>query len=182
MGTRLAMNKTAREHISIPVCMVGEPEEVLDRYRDLIEQGQSPGMASILATRQAPGLETATNHFVGMKSLKETCGADYDALMRNLARKAGIPVNEHSRYNGTVADHRRGGDPDAWIHNGESPDKWRKVCEKRGMSSEDLRTRDDGRIHEIEAKREQRINKQKRERAAREEFISDRKKKIGVPE
>lgn len=168
--------------IKIPVSMMGEPEHILDRYRELVAKGESPGMASILATRRAPALETATNHFVGVRSIGNDGMADYEALVRNQAIKAGIPVTEHSHYNPTIADHRRGGDPGAWIHNGESPDKWRKTCEERGMSCDDLRTRNDGRIAEIEAKRERRIKKQDRRRAAMKEFIADKKKKMGIPE
>lgn len=170
-----------KSEIPIPVSMIGESEQILDKYRELIRKGQSPGMASILATRCAPGLETATNHYVGMKPLKEVAGADYAEGVRKQALKAGIPINEHSRYNGTIADARRGGDPGAWIHNGESHDKFRKVCEERGIPNPDLRTRDDGRIHEIEAKRVEGVTKRRKQAAAREEFVADKKKKLGAP-
>lgn len=171
-----------RSEIRIPLSMLNDPEHILDRYRDLIMKGESPGMASILASRQAPGLETATNHFVGQRPLAEVAGADYAALVYNQAKKAGIPVNEHSRYNGTIADHRRGGDPDAWIHNGESHDKFRQVCEKRGKPCDSLRTNVDlSRLSEMEAKREQGINKRKAAREAKAEAIADKKQKLGVP-
>lgn len=177
-----AKRRLNRSEIKIPVSMVGESEEVLDRYRELVANGESPGMASILASRSAPALETATNHFVGVRSIGNPGMADYEALVRNQAKKAGIPVTENSHYNPTIADHRRGGDPGAWIHNGESHDKWRKTCEERGMSCDDLRTRNDGKIAEIEEKREKRIRKQDRHRAAVKEFMADKKKKLGLPE
>lgn len=167
--------------VPIPVSMQGEPEHILADYRRLVQKGESPGMASILASRCAPGLETATNHYVGMRPLNETAGLDYAEGVKNQARKAGIPINEHSRYNGTIADARRGGDPGAWIHNGESHDKFRKVCEQRGIPNPDLRTRDDGRIHEIEAKRVEGVTKRRKNAAAREEFVADKKKKLGIP-
>ena len=162
--------------------MLSESAEVLDRYRELVLSGQSPGMASILACRKAPGLETATSHYVGHRPLHETCGADYAAGVYKQAKKAGIPANEHSVYNASVADHRRGADPGAWVHNGESHDKLRKTCESRGMSCEDLRTKSDGRISEMEAKREQRINRKNANIRAREEFVADKKKKLGIPD
>lgn len=171
-----------KSDVKLPISMIGEPEHILDRFRELVCKGESPGMASILATRSAPALETATNHYVGMKPLKETAGLDYAEGVRKQALKAGIPINEHSRYNGTIADARRGGDPGAWIHNGESHDKFRKVCEERGLPNPDLRTRDDvSRIQEQEAKRQEGVLKRRKQAAAREEFVNDKKKKLGIP-
>lgn len=168
--------------IKIPISMMSEPEHILDRYRELVRAGQSPGMASILATRCAPGIETATNHYSGLRPLHETCGADYAAGVYKQARKAGIPANEHSVYNASIADHRRGGDPNAWVHNGESPDKLRRTCEERGMTCEDLRTKvDTSRRAESEAKREARINRKNAALAARAEAVADKKKKLGIP-
>lgn len=167
-----------RSEIRIPVSMVGESEDVLDRYRDLIMKGESPGIASILATRCAPGLETATNHFIGRKSLEEAYGLDYAARMKRQAREAGIAISDSSIFNASVADARQGGDPGAWLLAGDGPDKWRNVAQARGHTSEDLKVKGDGRIAEIEAKREEGINRRNAIRQAREAEAADKAKKV----
>ncbi len=172
-----------RRDVKIPISMVGEDEHILDLYRDLIIKGESPGIASILATRSAPALETATNHFVGQKPMHEIDGMkDYAATVRRQAKAAGIVVGEHSVYNGTVADARAGGDPAAWMHNGESPDKFRKACEARGKDCEGLRTKIDyARLSENEAKREAGIKKRNARRVEiASERLAKRRKMAGV--
>lgn len=167
-----------RSSIAIPRSMVGEPEHILDRYRDLIMKGEPPGMASILASRVAPGLETATNHFVGRKSLEEAYGLDYATKVKRHAREAGISITDDSIFNASVADERGGADPNAWLLAGDSHDKFRKVAQERGCPSEDLKVKPDGRIAEIEAKREAGINKRNGIRAAQEQAVNDKIKKM----
>jgi len=164
--------------------MIGEPEHILDRYRELIMAGESPGIASILATRQAPGLETDTNHFIDTKpieGLEKIAGKDYAQKVINQAKAAGIPVNEHSRYNPSVADARGARDPNAWIHNGEGVDKWRSAILTRGASSQDLKVKGDGRIAEIEANREKVINAKNARRAEIAAVHEEKLAKAGVP-
>lgn len=167
-----------RSEIRIPVSMVGEPDHILDKYRDLIMKGEKPGMASILASGVAPSLETATNHFVGRKSLEEAYGLDYAVKTKRHAREAGISITDSSIYNASVADERGGADPGAWLLAGDGPDKWKRVAEERGYTSEDLKVRGDGRIAEMEAKREQRINTRRAIREAREAEVADKMKKV----
>ena len=167
-----------RSEIRIPVSMMDESDDVLDRYRDLIMKGESPGIASILASRCAPSLETATNHFVGRKSLEEAYGLDYATKVKRHAREAGIAITDSSIFNASVADERGGADPNAWLLAGDGPDKWRAVAQARGCRSEDLKVKDDGRIAEIEAKREAGINKRNAIRAAREAEVADKIKKV----
>lgn len=161
--------------------MIGECEEVVARYWSLIRKGESPGMASILASRCAPSLETDTNHFVGQRPLEEVAGKAYAEKVRKEAIKAGIPITPHSRYNGTIADKRGGGDPAAWLHNGENVDKWRKAVQEKGSSCESLRAKSDGRIAEIEEKRKSKILKNRANEQAKQEFVADKKKKLGLP-
>jgi hypothetical protein len=176
--SQTGVGELRRSEIKIPTSMMDESESVLDRYRDLIMNGESPGMASILASRCAPGLETATNHFVGRKSLEEAYGLDYATKVKRHAREAGIAITDSSIFNASVADERGGADPNAWLLAGDGPDKWRDVAQKRGCPSEDLKVKDDGRIAEIEAKREEGINRRNAIRAAREAEAADKMKKV----
>ena len=173
-----------REEIKIPISMIGEPEHVLERYRDLIMAGESPGIAAICASRVVPGANTSTTHYLGHdhRSLEAAGGKDYARRIRAQAIAAGIPINEHSIYNGTIADERAGGDPQAWIHNGESHDKFRQVCEERGKDCESLRTKvDRDRSMENFDKKDQAINKRNaRRKEIAEERQHKRRKQLGI--
>ena len=122
----------------LPISMMGESPVIVARYRQLIAKGESPRMAEILATRQAPGLETDTSHYAGMRPLEETCGLDYATKTKAQARKAGITINDSSIYNPTIADQRGGGDPKAWLLAGDGRDKFRKVINAKGKSCDTL--------------------------------------------
>lgn len=120
--------------------MVGEPPEVVERYRRMVASGQSPRMAEMLATRKGPRLETATTNAIDLKPSRNNEGVGFQRMqkIRADAKKAGVPVTDDSFYNGSVADERGAADPDAWVHPGEGRDKLRRVVRERGGVSEEL--------------------------------------------
>ncbi len=124
--------------VPIPIAMLGEPEEILARYRELVANGTAPRMAEILATRHFPAALTDTMRMVGVPPLEETAGLAYAKRVKEAARKAGIVVTDNSRYNPTMADHRRGGDPKAWTHAGDGVSTLKRRLQEMGGGSEDL--------------------------------------------
>lgn len=143
----------------IPVSMMGESESILAKYFQLIKSGTSPRMAEILACRKAPGLETDTSHYAGMKPLEETCGQDYARKTKAQARAAGISITDNSIYNATIADERGGGDPKAWLLAGDGRAKFRDIVNNHGASCESLKVKENGKLLERFAKREKFVRK-----------------------
>lgn len=162
------------DDVKIPVSMMGEPEHILERYRALVRAGQSPGMASILASRRCPGLETDTAHYAGMKPLEETCGKAYAAQVKAQARAAGITISDNSRFNGTIADHRGGGDPTAWIHAGDGKSTFRERLRKTGGGGDDFGLEvNTSLVGERYAKKKAGVMGRRREAKAREAALAE---------
>jgi hypothetical protein len=118
--------------------MLGESEEVLNKFLELMAAGESPGIASILASRKPPGCETDTAHYVGLKPLEESIGKGYADMVKKQARDAGIAISDNSRFNATVCDDRVGGDPNAWTHAGDGRSTLRERLKQRGGGGEDF--------------------------------------------
>lgn len=153
--------------VRIPISMMGDPEPILKRYRELVASGTVPRMAEILASRKFPGVETDTMRMAGVPPLEETCGPAYAARMKKLAREAGIAISDNSRYNPTMADSRRGGDPNAWTHAGDGTSTFKRRLEEMGGGSEDLGVKMDmARVAENFEKKRARLDKKKREQDA----------------
>lgn len=139
--------------------MMGQPETVLKKYFQLIKSGTAPKLAEILSSRKSPGLETDTSHYAGMKPLEETCGLDYARKTKAQARAAGISITDNSIYNATLADHRCGGDPKAWLLAGDGRAKVKSVVNNHGATCESLGVKENGKLLERFAKREKFVNK-----------------------
>jgi len=121
----------------LPIGMMDQPQHILNRYWAMVEAGESPRLAEMLAVRKGPQLETATNYLVGLPRLETTMPA-YAKKVRQQARKAGISLTDDSKYNGTLADSRGGADPNAWIHPGDGKDKVRQHIRNVGGACETL--------------------------------------------
>ena len=154
--------------------MYGESAETLDQYRQMICEGQSPGIASILATRRPPALETDTNHFLGLKHTRESIGNDYDEKIWKRARAAGINVSDSNVYNPTIADERGPGDPGAWLLAGDGRGKWKRTLEERGGRNEDLGVNALEKGREIVAAKDAKIDKIKRHKRSLRDEVRDK--------
>lgn len=161
--------------MKLPFSMIDEPEHVKAKYLELVAAGESRSIAEILACRQAPSAETDTSHFAGMRPLDETAGHEYAKKVRAQARAAGISISGSSIYNGSIADARGGGDPNAWLLAGDGRAKWRQSIERVGGECESLKVKASGKSLEIFAKREKLLNKRKQRK---EEIKAERKAKV----
>lgn len=165
--------------IHIPVSMLGESDDVLDRYRKLIADGVLPGMASILASRSCPALGTDTARQVGIPPLEVSCGKEYARLRKEEARRAGIAISDNSRYHPMMADSRRGADPNAWIHAGDGASTYQRRLRETGGGCEDLGVQVDlsRTAEKMEKKKSAFIQKMKRKYDQRADAIIKAKKK-----
>lgn len=161
--------------IEIPVSMMGEPEHILDRYRQYIMEGVQPGMATILASRKAPRADTDTAHYAGTTRMEAAWGTEYTRLRRQEAIRAGFKPSDSAVFNPTFCDGRRGGDPMAWMEVGDGRGKFKKVCDMRGIECEDLGVKANGKSLELTAQKEARVKKRvermKQRQAAKAEFL-----------
>jgi hypothetical protein len=141
--------------------MMGDPPEVIQKFRKLVAGGMGPGLASIIASRKCPRLETATSDAVNLKPERNNAGIGFKRMQEKRARAkaAGIPVTDDSFYNGSIADERGELDPDAWVHPGEGRDKLRRAVRKKGGSSEDLGV-EPGEDHERFDRRQKEVEQQ----------------------
>ena len=115
----------------------------IGHYQEMIAKGVSPKLAEAFACRQPPGLGTALSPgaTVGMDSgfmQGRKNGEDLAAMsprhrkrLLEQARKAGISISGKV-YVGSLADHRLGGDPAAWV---DSPSDIVKVAKRRGKNA-----------------------------------------------
>lgn len=120
----------------LPFTMQGESEETIQRYFQLVDKGESPGMAEILACRKFPALNSDED----MSKIPplETVSPALARKVKAQAKAAGINVSDNSRYNATMADHRGGGDPKAWLHAGDGVSTYKQRLRECGGGSEDL--------------------------------------------
>ena len=150
--------------------MMGQPDEIVQRFLKMVRAGESPRMAEILACRKAPTLETDTNHYagMGMAHIEKIDGKPYAQTVWDQAKAAGISVNSNSIYNATMADERCGGDPNAWLLAGDGRDKFKKVVQDKGGFCESLGIESsNGKYEEILDKKDKEI---KAKKARREEM------------
>jgi len=119
--------------------MDARPDQIVD-FNKMVRAGESPRMAEMLALRAAPRLDTDTAHFAGLdlKHFAKVNGQPLAQKAFDQARKAGINVNENWFYNGSIADERGGGDPDAWVGPGEGKSKLKESVRKKGGACESL--------------------------------------------
>jgi hypothetical protein len=164
------------ETISIPVSMLGESDVVLDEYRKLVRGGMAPGMATIIASRQFPGTMADRGRDHNLPAIDETpAGRWYAEKVKKEAEAAGIQVGANSRYNATMADHRGGGDPKAWVHAGEGASTFKRRIEEIGGACEDLGVKpDDSRIQERLVRNKARMMKRRGQHAAARERQKER--------
>lgn len=164
--------------VMIPISMLGDPEPILQRYREMVAKGTAPRMAEILASRHFPAALTDTTRMAGVPPLEETNPA-YARRVKEAARKAGIVVTDNSRYNPTMADHRRGGDPNAWTHAGDGISTLKQRLVAQGGGSEDLGVAiDSSRDTERFEKKREAVMKRRRAKSAYREAQRDAIKKI----
>lgn len=102
-------------------------------YDELIKSGQSPSIALILSSRQAPGVHgTDTTAFAGFGSLKKQLGRDFDRVTES-AKKHGYTPGSHDVYNPTFA--RFEGDPRAFSSQAQGVAHYRKLAEIEGTGA-----------------------------------------------
>ena len=160
--------------VDLPIGMMGESPEVIARFRKMVAEGESQRIAEILACRKAPSLETDTSHFSGMKPLEVTCGPEYAKKVKQQAREAGISISDSSIYNGSIADKRGGGDPNAWLLAGDGRAKWKKSIQAKGGSCESLGVEANGKSLEISDRKEHAIKKRENRRKEFEAMKKDK--------
>lgn len=164
-----------KAEVVIPVAMMGESEQVLDKYRELVASGKcAPKLAEILASRKCPTADTDTAHYAGMKNLYETAGPSYANKIHKEAARHGLQVSKDMHFNGSIADSRGGGDPAAWMRVGDGRSHFKKVVESRGELSTDLGVTDVGRAKEAIEKKTAAFNKRKQAKEARQAEIADK--------
>ena len=148
--------------------MMGEPSHIQIRYWQLIEKGESPRMAEILATRKSPYTDTDTAHYAGTTRMEAAWGSQYVKARRAEARRAGFNPSDSAVFNPTFCDDRRGGDPLAWMEVGDGRAKLKKTCELRGIECDDLNVKANGKSLEITAAKEKRVAKRQERKKLRE--------------
>lgn len=166
--------QSATQEVKIPISMLGESEEVLDRFREMVCGGMAPMLATILASRKVPAADTDTAHYSGMKNLMETAGPSYTNKIHKEAARHGLKVSRDMHFNGSIADQRGGGDPAAWQRVGDGRAHFRKVLESRGETSQDLKAMNTDRAKEVFARKEARFNKRQEAIKSRQAAMSDK--------
>lgn len=168
----------------LPIGMMGQPEHLIAKFRELVASGESPRIAEICALRTAPGGKTDTAHFAGMGlgHLASVLGQNHVDKLVAQARAAGIQVGESSIYNGSLADKRAGGDPGAWLTVGDGRAKQREVALSRGMAAADGSVEYGQSQERVEFanKSIEAYDKRKAEKAARKKEITERREKAGI--
>ena len=126
--------------MELPIGMMDARPDQIRAFTKMVAAGESPRLAEMLALRKGPALDTDTVHFagMGMSHLQKCVGPAQAEKVANQARAAGIPINDSWVYNGSVADERGGGDPDAWVGPGDGKDKIKNVIRNRGGACETL--------------------------------------------
>lgn len=116
------------------------PKEVLDRgcedfYLSMINKGESPRMAEMLALRQAPCINTDDTFLAGQGTLDRQI--KHEKMLDHITQSAirhGYKPRPTDVYNSAIA--RFPGDPRAFLNHGEARSKVRDVCESEGWSCE----------------------------------------------
>lgn len=164
-----------KSEVTIPVSMMGESEVMLNRYRELVASGKcQPKMAEIIASRKAPASDTDTAHYAGHPSLYETAGPSYANKVHKEAARHGVKVTKDMHFNGSIADHRGGGDPAAWQMAGCGRDHFKKVIESRGEISHDLGVTDMDRSKEVLDRKQKAFDKRQSAKKERKEAATAR--------
>ena len=86
--------------------------DVLERYLEMCEAGQSPSMAAMLASQQAPGLKGTDTQFQRDERYNMS-RVDDDQMERiqQIAKRSGI-ITQGKTYNGQLGKYS---DPHAWV-------------------------------------------------------------------
>lgn len=175
------------KQIDLPIGMMDQPQHVIDRFLKMVANGESPRLAEMLAVRKGPALDTDTAHFVGIPPMEKTLGYNQAKKVREQARKAGISISDSSFYNGTIADERGGGDPNAWLLAGDGKDKFKRVIRERGGACESLGVEfgeSQERVDKAQSRIEKHREKRKKFQIMKQQLAADNKAKgelVGVP-
>ena len=126
--------------MDLPIGMMDARQDQIEAFERMVASGESPRLAEMLALRKATNISTDTAHFAGlnMTHIAKTLGQPYADKAMEQARDAGLNVNKNWFYNGSMADERAGGDPEAWIGPGDGIDKFKRLVRNRGGASEEL--------------------------------------------
>jgi hypothetical protein len=103
-------------------------------FQEIVANGQSIVMAHMLASRQAPGLATDDQFLNQEYALKSRvkCPQQRAKLLAR-ARAAGIPANEHSRYEPGLGKGPQ--DPNAWFMHGTGRGELQRRLNARGADA-----------------------------------------------
>jgi len=134
------------EETGLPMCMCGESPAAIKRYWKLIAEGESPGIASIGATKKILSVRGESSFFAGQGDLTRLGGEEYAKNAYAKAKRAGI-VTTGKIYNPSIAGESGAADPDAWISMAEGGRAhFKRICEKRGSGCPDLGIKANGRL------------------------------------
>jgi len=118
--------------MELPFDIQDAPTAVQRRYVELVNKGNSPRFAEMLALQQPPGVRGTDRAFMEGRLNNQ----QLDAMPKRQARwlvkealQAGISI-EGKYYCGGIADRRRWKDPEAWVG---SVDDIKKVAQKRRL-------------------------------------------------
>lgn len=134
------------EETGLPMCMCGESPEAIQRYWRLIADGETPGIASIGATKKILSVRGESSFFSGQGDLTRLGGEEYAKNAYAKAKRAGV-VTTGKIYNPSIAGEAGAADPDAWISMAEGGrSHFRRVCEKRGYACPELGIKANGKL------------------------------------
>lgn len=155
-------------------------DEQIAAFTRMVNAGESPRMAEILALRKPPKADTDDVHFqgLGMAHLAKVAGHDYAKNTYGQAKAAGLSITDSHIYNGSIADKRKGGDPNAWIGPGDGREKFRKIIKSRGGACESLGIEEGAADHVVEKfeKKREAFHNRRRKIEAIEAEVADKKK------
>lgn len=134
------------EETGLPICMLGESPAAIKKYWELIKAGESPGIASIGATKKMLAVRGESSFFAGQGDLTKLGGEEYAKNAYEKARKAGI-VTTGKMYCPNIAGESGAADPDAWVSMAEGGKAhYRRICEKSGRSCPELGIKANGKL------------------------------------
>lgn len=121
-------------------------------YQACIANGCSPALADMLASQQAPGLQTDTRRAAGHGTLRDQLGSQTEDVVK-AAQKRGFTPGYNMVYNSNLAQYH--GDPLAFCPSHDIASHMKKVAKKRGHAL----VSDDGKVKVKRREAEQPIEK-----------------------
>ena len=108
------------------------PFSAAAHYIRMRREGESHGMASILAKQKSPGLNTDTTFWAGRPHLASLIGDMAFTEIEGELAKHGCKLGANNEYFPELA--RFPGDPEAVVHHSDGRAYIQKLCEKRGWA------------------------------------------------